>query len=356
MQFSILAPVYNVEKYLAVCLESILNQTCQDFELILVDDGSTDLSWKICDEYACKNPLNLRVIHQENRGLLCARRVGIACAKGDYCVFVDSDDFVEQNLIESILNAITQTPDVDVVLYSFCYHRNGKPAERFHPIAEDGKIWREEEKRELYEKLLFTNDVSQLWTKAVKTSLLQSDPTDYSPYYGKNMAEDVLQSLYILTAAKTITFLDVPLYNYRILSNSISHTFKPEALSHKNCLHVYEKELEYLHLWGMDTSDYRTKVAATWCGRVMHEFIQCYDVAKNNKERREVVEADWTSIIPNVEQEKMFKYMNPTMVFLYKKMENRNYSSIKLFFVKRKCYQLWEKIKCFCKWVKCALY
>lgn len=344
MKFSILVPVYNVEKYLEVCLDSILNQTCQDFEVILVDDGSTDSSGKICDECVCKNPSKFRIIHQENRGLLCARRVGIANAKGDYCVFVDSDDFVEQNLLESISNIIAKAPDVNVVLYSFRYYRDGKPAERFHPIAEDGKIWSSEDKRELYEKLLFTNDVSQMWTKAVKTSLLQSDPTDYTPYYGKNMAEDVLQSLYILTAAKTITFLDTPLYNYRILSDSISHTFTPQTLARKNCLHVYEMELVYLRLWGMDTSEYRDKVAATWFGRVMYEFIQCYDAVKNNKERREVVGADWSSMIPNVEQEKMFKYMNPTMVFLYKKMENRNYSSIKLFFVKRKCYQLWKKL------------
>ena len=343
--FSILVPVYNVEKYLAKCLESILNQTCQDLELILVDDGSKDSSGKICDEYADKNPNQIRVIHQENHGLLCARRVGIVNAKGDYCVFVDSDDFVEQNLLKAISNVITKTPNVDVVLYSFCYHRNGKPAERFHSIAEDGKIWRGEEKCELYEKLLFTNDVSPIWTKAVKTSLLQNDPTDYKPYYGKNMAEDVLQSLYILTAAKTIAFLDVPLYNYRILSDSISHTFTPQSLARKNCLHVYEKELEYLRLWGMDTAEYRAKVAANWFGRTMYEFICCYENAKSFRERKAVVDADWKLLIPNVNDAEMLKYVGKTYEYLYWQIKEKHYLSINLFFLKWKYYKHWKKTK-----------
>ncbi len=345
MLFSILVPVYNVEKYLAECIESILNQTCQDFELILVDDGSTDFSGSICDEYAGKNPTKLKVIHQENHGLLCARRVGIAHAKGDYCIFVDSDDFVELNLLESVSNTIAKTPDVDVVLYSFRYHRNGKPAERFHPIAENGKTWYGDDKRELYEKLLFTNDVSQMWTKAVKTSLLQGDPTDYTPYYGKNMAEDVLQSLYILTTAQTITFLNSPLYNYRILSDSISHTFHPEALDKKNCLHVYEKELEYLQLWGINTPDFRAKIAVTWFGRVMYEFIHCYENAKSSFERKAIVDADWNSMFSHVNESEMLKLIDKTYEKLYWQINGRHYFALYLFFMKRKFYKLWKQFK-----------
>ena len=91
MKFSVLVPVYNVEKYLKQCIESVLNQTYQSFELILVDDGSTDNSGAICDEYASKHKF-IKVIHKPNGGLLHTRRVSLAHATGDWYVFLDSDD------------------------------------------------------------------------------------------------------------------------------------------------------------------------------------------------------------------------------------------------------------------------
>ena len=345
MQFSILVPVYNVEKYLPECLDSILNQTCQDFEVILVDDGSTDASGRICEKYTSKNQDKIRVIHQENGGLLCARRVGIANAKGDFCIFVDSDDFVEHSLLKSVSITISENSDVDVVLYSFRYYRKGKPAERFHPIAEDGKIWTGDEKHQLYEKLLFSNDVSAIWTKAVRTSLLHSDKTDYTKYYGKNMAEDVLQSLYILTAAQKIVYLDNPLYNYRILSDSITHTFNPQVLHKKNCLHVYEKELEYLCRWEMNIDKNRSRLAASFLEKVMYEFIHCYDNAKNNQEKCEVVNANWSSMVPKFEEYSIVEYSKPIYIYLYRKITDKNYAALRLFFIKRKIYSLWKKIR-----------
>ena len=93
MKFSILVPVYNVEKYLPECLESIENQTYRDFEVILVDDGSNDRSGEICDQFKERTTTNTTVLHKENQGLISARRIGINNAKGEYCIFCDSDDF-----------------------------------------------------------------------------------------------------------------------------------------------------------------------------------------------------------------------------------------------------------------------
>lgn len=345
MKFSILVPVYNVEKFLRECIESIQNQTNQNFEIIIVDDGSSDSSGQICDEYSRKNPEKLKVIHQENRGLLCARRIGIANAKGDFCIFVDSDDFIESNLLESLVITIDENSDVDVILYSFRYHRNGKRAERFHPIAENGKVWTGDEKHELYEKLLFSNDVSTIWTKAVRTSLLQSDRTDYKKYYGKNMAEDILQSLYILTAAHKIIYLDSPFYNYRILPDSISHTFQPQSLEKKNCLHVYEKELEYLKIWGMDTFERRSKLVAVWFGRVIYEFIHCYENVKTNFERHEVVNANWKSMIPSGCESAICQYASSNQIDIYRRIQAKDYLGLRFFFIKRRVYLFYKKLK-----------
>ena len=97
-EVSIIVPVYQVESYLRKCLDSILAQTFTDFELILVDDGSTDRSGQICDEYAEMDE-RVKVIHQQNRGVAAARNNGIACANGDYLCFVDADDWIEDTMI-----------------------------------------------------------------------------------------------------------------------------------------------------------------------------------------------------------------------------------------------------------------
>jgi len=108
MQFSVVVPVYNVERYLNDCLQSILNQNYTDFEVILIDDGSTDQSGAICDEWGEKNN-NVHVIHTENKGLSCARNTGIRMAKGDYLVFVDSDDWIEKNSLKGFDEIIEKT-------------------------------------------------------------------------------------------------------------------------------------------------------------------------------------------------------------------------------------------------------
>lgn len=96
---SVIVPVYNVEKYLHKCINSILNQTYKNLEIILIDDGSTDNSGKICDEYALKDN-RIKVIHKENGGLSSARNAGLDICSGDYIGFVDSDDYIAEDMYE----------------------------------------------------------------------------------------------------------------------------------------------------------------------------------------------------------------------------------------------------------------
>lgn len=92
MLFSIIIPVYNTEKYLKQCLQSVLQQTCQDYEIILIDDGSTDKSGTLCDEYAKIDKVTC--VHQKNQGLSAARNTGVAVSRGEYLLFLDSDDYL----------------------------------------------------------------------------------------------------------------------------------------------------------------------------------------------------------------------------------------------------------------------
>lgn len=105
MDLSLIIPVYNVERYLPMCLESVVQQGLEDYEAILVDDGSTDGSSKICDEYAARYP-QFRVIHQENQGLALARNRGISEARGEYILFLDSDDFLVPESIGKCLRML----------------------------------------------------------------------------------------------------------------------------------------------------------------------------------------------------------------------------------------------------------
>lgn len=114
-KISIIVPVYNVKKYLNRCIDSILNQSFSDFDLILVDDGSPDNCGKICDGYAEKDK-RIKVVHKENGGLASARNAGLDVTDNDYIVFIDSDDQIEQNHIEALFNCVKTTEDN----YIFC--------------------------------------------------------------------------------------------------------------------------------------------------------------------------------------------------------------------------------------------
>jgi len=134
MLFSIVIPVYNAEGYLRECLNSILNQTYRNFEIIIIDDGSTDSSPQILNEYENKDS-RIRVIHIKNRGVTNARQIGVSLSKGEYILFVDADDTINSKLLMNIRNAIRQFPDIEMVRFG-CNMVNDKP-EYDHELYND---------------------------------------------------------------------------------------------------------------------------------------------------------------------------------------------------------------------------
>ena len=132
MFFSVIVPVYKVEKYLPDCINSILGQTFGDFEIILVDDGSPDLCGDICDNYA-KTDDRIKVIHKENGGLASARRTGIKLASGDYVFNLDSDDLIEKDTLECAHKIITET-NAEIVSFAYRWVKNSKTVS----VTDDG--------------------------------------------------------------------------------------------------------------------------------------------------------------------------------------------------------------------------
>lgn len=117
MKLSIIVPIYNVEQYLRKCVDSLLNQDMDDYEIILVDDGSPDTCPQICDNYAAVHK-NIRVVHRKNGGLSAARNSGIEIAQGEYIMFVDSDDYIEPNVLRKLITQV-EHDNLDVLRYNY---------------------------------------------------------------------------------------------------------------------------------------------------------------------------------------------------------------------------------------------
>ena len=133
-KISVIIPVYNVEKYLYRCVDSVLGQTYYNIEVILIDDGSTDSSPEICDEYQ-KRDKRVKVIHKKNSGAASSRNIGLSSAKGDYIAFIDSDDYIELDMYENMMK-INEEYNCDIVLCD-CYKENKTKREIFtHNIRE----------------------------------------------------------------------------------------------------------------------------------------------------------------------------------------------------------------------------
>lgn len=222
MKFSILVPIYNVEKFLPKCLKSIENQTYKDFEVILVDDGSQDSSGKICDIYIKNHGNNTIVIHKKNNGLISARRTGINQAKGEYCIFCDSDDFLENYALEKI-NKVIEKFKADLIIYNAYSFDKKSKSPFFEHILTEGFV---KDKRVIYDKLLLSYTLNSICLKAVKRELFDRDK-DYSQFYKCNFGEDLLQTIPVIKNAKKIYYLDECLYNYRITSGMM-HKYHPD--------------------------------------------------------------------------------------------------------------------------------
>ena len=213
-KISVVVPVYNVEKYLEKCLNSIINQTYKNIEIIVVDDGSTDSCGQLCDEYAIMDK-RIIVIHKKNGGLSDARNVGIDNATGKFICFIDSDDYVESNMIEK--------------LYSVCKETNSDICccGKFIENTSNTKISNSKDfficsSEEALERMLTINDIeTSAWDKIYKTSLFKNNDIKYPV---NEIYEDMSTTYKVIDKAEKICHIPIPLYHYVIRNDSISHS------------------------------------------------------------------------------------------------------------------------------------
>lgn len=214
--FSIIVPMYNAEKYLDSCVRSVIAQSFQDFELILVDDGSRDSSKGRIDQYA-QTDNRIKAFHKENSGPLLTRIYGLQKASGDYIVFLDSDDELKPDALE-ILSVTFLKYKVDCIIIGLeMFNDSGVVRE----ITSSERIY-VTDKRQLYLKCFVTQEYNSICRKVFRREIVSE--YDYTQFYFMKHGEDLLQSLNILKNSNTTLFLPDCLYRYRINQTSITHT------------------------------------------------------------------------------------------------------------------------------------
>lgn len=232
-KISVIVPVYNVEKYISECIQSILAQTYKDIELILVNDGSSDQSGEICDGFANKNN-RVKVIHIENSGPSAARNTGIEIATGEYIAFVDADDTIEPNMYEILLNQ-SLIHNADIVVCPF------KTFNLVNNTTSVSSVWNDVycniDKRKIEKYLIpsilnnTTYSLISVFNKLYRKTLFDSNGIRFD--IEKSHSEDVRLNFTLLTKISNLVFVEQPFYNYFIRER--------ESLTNKvrSDLHLY---------------------------------------------------------------------------------------------------------------------
>lgn len=318
-KISIIVPVYNVEKYLSKCIDSILNQSFKDFELILVNDGSTDNSGKICDEYK-KNNTNITVIHKKNGGLSSARNTGLSICKGEYIAFIDSDDYIHPKMFEVLYNnLILYAADISICDYERVIEKTENKVEEINNI-----VVKQYDNIEAIERL-YTEDNAKFiicCNKLYKRELFNNIKFENGKYH-----EDEYIIPKILYKCKKVIFNDCKLYYYLIRPGSI--TGKGFNIHKLDALDAFEERIKFFE--ENNLIQFRNKAEYDYLCRVFKYYFTIEKYIPNNKQ-----------ILINIKRN--FKKM-------YKKLKTNSYYSTKekitwiLFIINPKLYKLYINYK-----------
>lgn len=226
--FSVIIPCYNVEKQIEKCIDSILNQSFRDYEIILIDDESSDKTGEICDKYRDENR-DIIVVHQQNTGLSGARNTGLKIAKGNYIYFLDSDDYIDSNLLEIVYEQIhNESPDCVIFGYRRILDNNIYRIsinEKAIYITDTFK----KKKNFLLKKYLLGKITTSVWSKIYSNKIIQENNISFVDTK-LIMSEDLLFDCCYFLHAKKIVAIDNILYNYVYKDDSLSIAHSEDAI------------------------------------------------------------------------------------------------------------------------------
>lgn len=233
---SVLIPAYNVERYLPKCLDSVLSQTFEDFEVILIDDGSTDGTGKLCDDYAAKDS-RIKVYHQDNKGISATRELCLQYASGEYIQFVDGDDWIEPNMLEELVKTANSTKS-DIVTFDFTAHYFRKTKIVSLPCNEI----------ESFRKNCISSLWTVLWRNFIQRDLVKENAVHFPE--GIDGGEDYYVMSLLSLFAKGIAYIPQPFYNYNVMNptSTMSQASQKKLKYQIETTKLLEKRLNELRL------------------------------------------------------------------------------------------------------------
>ena len=238
MLVSLIVPVYNVAPYLREALDSVVNQTYKDLEIIIVDDGSTDGSASICEEYAASDN-RIKLVHQPNNGLSGARNTGLELATGDFVSFIDSDDSVSLVFVESLVNAIVSSSASIAIcrLSSIDTSGNmsGVAAKSVFPTIKAGVFEREDALRALVDERMSVNVCNKLFRRELWSDIR---------FLEGHVYEDALPEFKLFDKSERVVLVDEALYNYRQRTDSITSSVSMDKIS--DCMLAHYSVSEFI--------------------------------------------------------------------------------------------------------------
>lgn len=263
---SVIVTAYNIEEYLPRCMESLVRQTCEPLEIILVDDGSTDKTAKICDDYE-KRYQNIRVIHQKNSGPSAARNAGVRISRGEFIGYVDGDDWVEPDMYEKMREACVAA---DAQIAVCTYRQVGEGGEEIHPTGNVIPLMKEEAMEWYISGHEQYHIYHSVWSKLFKKSVIEeiSFPEGHK-------SEDIMYTTWALSKAERCVFLDTPYYNYMMdRSTSIMNTYLHERRFGDE-IPFWKEQIRYLDEIGM--TEMSEKAYYQFCRRMLFYYIDFRD-------------------------------------------------------------------------------
>ena len=304
---SIIVPVYNVEKYICRCIDSILAQTYKDFELILVDDGSTDSSGKICDDYKERDK-RIKVIHKENGGLSSARNVGIDVAEGDYIGFIDSDDYIRKDMYEILYKCIQKNNcDISICNYLFIDEDGNGVTHMNNDLPIKDEIisgYEAIEKMCSYKGFYYITAWNKLYNKHIISS---------NKFPIGRVHEDVFNSYKILFNSNKVGCVYEPLYYYTINSNGITH--KAFNIKRLDILYAYIERIKFSKINNLDLLKITTE-KLFW-----DEMIKYYFMLDNKSSEVKNIYKDLRKksiyLIPNLIYNHDYNWKNKVAILLF---------------------------------------
>lgn len=307
---SIIVPIYNMEKYLDKCINSIINQTYKNIEIILVDDGSTDKSSKIINKYK-KLDKRIKAYYKKNGGLSDARNYGIDKATGEYIGFIDSDDYIEKNMYETLYNNIIKyNADISVVGFNVVYESSDINRVKYQEVTDKLEIYN---RKEAFDLLFDANKFGNFaWNKLYKKELFKNIKYPL----GKKM-EDLGTTYKLVEISNKIVYEPLKLYNYFQRSGSIMNN-KDLKFMKDIYLLSYERFIYYDNKYGFNIDNHNNMISTLL-------FIYSY-VEDEDKLYKD--------ILKRVHLLKIIKYLNnkeKIKIFILK----LNYKLFKLLFTKK---------------------